>query len=101
MPYAMPGTLTDRSGSIATGGTSQQVAAASEGRFFLLIQNVSSGDLWVNFGTAAVTDQPSIKLVAGASLELSSAGSGWVPEEAVHIVGAATGQKFVVKEVVG
>lgn len=101
MPYAITGTLSDRSGSITAGGTSQQVAAANEGRFYLLIQNISSGDLWVNLGVAAVQDSPSLKLLAGSSVEFSSSGTGYVPEDAIHIIGATTGQKFVAKEVIG
>lgn len=99
MPYAVQGTLVDRSGSIGTGGASQEVAPANEARFYLFIQNISSGDLWINFGEAATTDQPSIKLVANAALELSSGSTGWVPEEVIYIVGETTGQSFVVKEV--
>lgn len=91
------GSFTDRSGSIATGGTSQQVAAANTSRNYILIQNVSAGDLWVNFGVAAVEDQPSIKVLSGLSLEYGAAG-GFVPTDAVNVRGATTGQKYTAKE---
>lgn len=91
------GSFTDRSGSLATGGTSQQVAAANTSRNYILIQNVSAGDLWVNFGVAAVQDQPSIKVLSGLSLEYGAA-SGFIPTDAVNVIGATTGQKFTSKE---
>lgn len=92
------GSLIDGSGSIATGGTAQQVFTQNTGRQYFILQNISSGDLWVNFGTTAVQDQPSIKLVAGASLEFSAAGTGVVPTALVSVIGATTGQKFVAKQ---
>lgn len=91
------GTFTDRSGSVATGGTSQQVAATNTSRNYILVQNISSGDLWVNFGVAAVQDQPSIKVTSGLSIEYGAAG-GFIPTGAVNVVGATTGQKFAAKE---
>jgi hypothetical protein len=41
------------------------VAAANAARSYLFFQNVSDTDMWINFGTAAVKDQPSIKVAAG------------------------------------
>lgn len=92
------GALGDGSGTITAGGTSQQVFPADTGRQYLLIQNVSDGDLWVNFGIAAVVGQPSIKLLASGSLEFSSAGTGVVPTSTVNIIGATTGKAFTAKE---
>lgn len=90
------GALTDRSGTITTGGSSQQLAAANASRSYLFIQNVSTGDLWVRFGAAAAASQPSIKLAAGASLVAK--GDGFIPTESVNIVGATTAQAFSAKE---
>jgi hypothetical protein len=89
------GTLTDRSGSITTGGTAQQLAAANATRKYLLIQNISAGDLWLNFTTTAVSDQPSIKLTPGSSFSMEGS---YVSTEAVSVIGATTGQKFTSKE---
>lgn len=94
-------TVTDRSGTITAGGTAQQIMAAAteyDDRQYLLIQNVSSGDLWVNFGVVAVVAQPSIRLIPGSSLELSYAGNGYCPSQFVSLIGATTGQAFVAKE---
>lgn len=87
------GTLTDRSGTITLGGTSQQAAAANASRRYLLIQNVSTGDLWVNFGTAAVVGQPSILIKANGAYE-----PVFIPTGTVNIIGATTAQAFAMKE---
>lgn len=92
------GAFTDGSGTITTGGTSQQARPQNLGRQFLFIQNVSTADLWVNFGVAAVQNQPSIKLTPNSAVEFSLGASGLVPTASVNIVGATTGQAYVVKE---
>lgn len=99
MPGAIgSGALTDGSGTITTGGTSQVVFTANKGRQYLLIQNVSDADQWVNFGIAAVVSQPSIKLAAGAALEFSAAGTGVIPTDTINIIGATTGKGFTAKQ---
>lgn len=92
------GALIDGSGTIAVGGAAQEVFPANTGRQYLLIQNVSDGDLWVDFGTDAVVSQPSIKVAAGASLEFSVGGTGVVPTAAVSIIGATSTKAFTAKE---
>lgn len=91
------GAFIDRSGTITLGGTAQTLAAANVNRVYLFIQNVANdGDMWVNFGTTAVQNQPSIKLVPTASLELSK--SDFVSTESVSIIGPTTGATFTAKE---
>lgn len=84
---------TDRSGSIATGGTAQSLAAANASRTGLKGQNISSGDLWINEigGTAAADTAGSWKVPAGSSFSISTSRS-------ISIVGATTGQKFTATE---
>jgi hypothetical protein len=89
------GSLTDRSGSITTGGTAQQLAAANSSRSYFILQNISTGDLWFNFGVAAVADQPSFKLAAGQSFAMEGS---FISTQLISIIGATTGQKFVAKE---
>ena len=89
------GALTNRSGSITIGGTSQVLAAALATRKYLLIQNISSENLWVDFNVAAVQDQPSIRLIAGDTLVFESS---YIPTESVNVIAATTGSKFVAKE---
>jgi hypothetical protein len=92
------GSLIDGSGTVTTGGTSQVVFTANVGRQYLLIQNVSDADLWVNFGTAAVESQPSIKILPDGAVEFSSAGTGVVPTGTVNVRGATTGKAFTAKQ---
>jgi len=89
------GAVTDGSGSITTGGTSQQIFSANTSRRWLLVQNISNAVLYVNFGAAAVVDSNSIKLNANASYESPA---GFVTTATVTVIGATTGQKFVAKQ---
>lgn len=89
------GTLTDRSGTITTGGTAQQLAAANTSRRGYLIQNNSTGDLWINTLATAVASQPSFKVPAGAYFETPST---MLATGAISIFGATTGQAFSARE---
>src|SRR4051794_6885724 len=67
------GALTDKSGTITAGNTAQTLAAANATRNYLLIQNNSTADLWVNFGgIAAIVGQPSYKIVQDGVLIFES-----------------------------
>jgi hypothetical protein len=68
---------------------------ANSDRKYLFVQNLSVGNIWINFGIAAVQDQPSIKLPPDASFVMEA---GYIDTQAVHLIGATTGQKFVAKE---
>jgi hypothetical protein len=89
------GALTDRSGTITTGGTSQQVMAANTNRKYLLIQNESTGDLWINFGVAAVATQPSIRLGQWDAFVMEE---GFISTQTLNVIGATTAQAFTAKE---
>lgn len=91
------GALTNRSGTITAGNTSQQLMAANTARRYLFVFNppTATESLWIDFGTAAVKDQPSIELVAGASYVMEDM---FVSDQAVNIIAATTGHKFVAKE---
>lgn len=89
--------LLDRSGSIAVAGTAQQLAAARNGRQRLLVQNLSAGFLWINFGTDAVQGRPSLRLRPSGGI-LDMAAPQFVDERAVSIVGAVAGAEYVAKE---
>jgi hypothetical protein len=93
--HATRGKFTDKSGTIAAGGTAQTLAAINVNRKYLLIQNNSAGDLWINFTTTAVAAQPSIKLVSGATYIMEGS---FVSMELVSIIGATTSQAFTAKE---
>lgn len=88
-------TVTDRSGTITSGGVAQQLAAANSSRRGFFIQNQSTGDLWfTGQGTAAAT-QPSIWLPAGSAWEMPPSG---ISTTAISIFGATTGQAFAARE---
>ena len=89
------GALTNRSGTLTTGGVSQQLAAANAGRKYLFVQNLSAGDLWLNFTSAASAGGSSIKLQPNVGFEMSG---DFVSTEAVTLFGATSGQAFVAKE---
>lgn len=90
----MPQQWTDRSGTITLGGTAQVLSAADPSRRELTVQNISSGDLWINEvgGTAAAEGTGSYKLVSGATAKITS-------DLAISIIGATTGQKFTATEI--
>lgn len=89
------GSLTDGSGTIASGGASQQIFAANTSRKYFFFENVSSGDLWINFGVAAVINQPSIKVLANGSFVMEAS---YVSDQAINVIGATTGQAFTAKQ---
>lgn len=85
-------TYVDKSGQVTSGGASQALAAANANRLGLAIQNLSSGDLWVNpNGVDATPTSPSIWLPPGTYFEIPASG---VSKTAITIYGATTGQKW-------
>lgn len=87
-------TLTNDSGTIATGGTAQTLSAA-RGRRYLFIQNVSTGNLYINFTSAASAAAGSILLTPNATFVQEGT---FVSSELISIFGATTGQAFTAKE---
>lgn len=98
--------LVDRSGTITTGGTAQNAAAANPDRQYVMIQNVdpdaAAGEaLWVNFGADAVVNGAgSILLRAGGgSISFEGARAAICPAGRVSVIAATTGHKFTCKEI--
>jgi hypothetical protein len=89
------GAITNKSGTITLGGTSQLLAAGNTTRSYFFVQNISSDVLWIDFDVAAVQDQPSIKLLPAATFVMES---GFVSTDSITIIGPTTGAKFVAKE---
>jgi len=94
-PTPTSSALTDRSGTITSGGSAQTIAAANASRKYLLFQNNSDIDMWINFGVTAVANQPSIKIVAGGYYENPA---HFCPSGLVSVIGATTGKTFTCKE---
>lgn len=93
------GVLTDRSGTVTTGGTSQVLAPANPGRRYLTIENptTASEALYVNFTSAASTSVAgSISLAPGGSLTMSAA--TYVSQEVITVTAATATHAFTAKE---
>lgn len=90
-------TLIDRSGSIVTGGTAQQLAAANAARKGWRLQNTSANDLWFNdTGVAAsVGGAGSYQLQPGGYYESPPGGSS---QTSLSIFGVTTAQSFSAAE---
>ncbi len=92
----LAGTLTDRSGTITTGATAQQIAAANPSRLGWCLQNLDpSSDLWVSSLANAVQSQPSIRISPGALYETPPGGQGL---GVISVIGPTTGQAFTARE---
>lgn len=88
-------TLTDKSGTITTGGTAQTAMASNASRRGFEVQNLSTGDLWISTLATAVQNQPSMKIAPG---QLYETPAHRVSTGAVSIIGATTGQAFYGRE---
>lgn len=88
--------VANRSGTITTGGTAQVLCSANPTRRGLVLQNNSTGDLWINRnGGTAILGQPSLCIPSGSYYETPVGGNTL---EAVSIIGATTGQEFTAEE---
>lgn len=84
---------TDRSGTIAVGGTAQQLAPANASRNSLTGQNTSAGNIGINEvgGTAAIGSAGTYTIAPGQAFSIGT-------NRAISIVGATTGQTFSATE---
>lgn len=89
-------TLTDAATlSITSGGASQQVFASNASAKIRKVQNLSTGDLYLNWNGSATIDNNSFKLLPNAEYESPPHA---IDQRALNIIGATTGQKFAAKE---
>lgn len=95
---AQSGTLTDRSGTITVGGTSQTLAASNSSRKYIFIQNPSSAteSLFINFTSASSLTVGSVELLPGGSFERTLA--TYMTTELITVNAASTAHAFVAKE---
>ncbi|SRR5712692_10062 len=88
--------LVDRSGTITSGGTSQQLMPKNADRFYLFFQNISTGDEWLNHTTAAqIGVAGNIRVRPGETFAMEGS---YLTGESWNIIGATTGQAFTSKE---
>ncbi len=94
----MASVVVDRSGTVATAGTSQQAMAAKTSRTYLMCQNPTTATtpLFVNIDAAAATTGGSIELAAGGSITFH--GTAFIPTGVVNVTSATQGAKYVCKE---
>jgi hypothetical protein len=92
--WAQALTYADRSGTITAGGTAQVVLPLWAGRHGCVIQNQSTGSLWVSETATAIAGPPSILIPAGQQFLCMSPASGQV----YSIIGATTAQAFAARE---
>lgn len=94
---ATAGALTNRSGTIAVGGTAQNAVGTNATRRYLLVRNPKNAaeSLWLNLVGTATAASPSLELAAGDDY---IAESGFIPTNAVSVFGLTTGHAFTVWE---
>lgn len=99
-PVSVTGTTgnwTDRSGSITLSSVAQTVAASNTSRKYLLFQNPSDTNMYLNVNATAVLSSPSLLMAAnGGGFEWNS--NGFVPTGLVSVICSLSGKLFVCKE---
>lgn len=89
------GTITTRSGTITTGGTSQQVAASNSSRKYFAIQNISDTAMYLGVGYTPTSTTGILLTANGGGFTLES---NFIPTQAINILCATTGKAFVAWE---
>ncbi len=91
-PSTATSTYTNISGTITAGATAQVLQAANAARRGFWIQNLSSGDLWINdLGNDATAASPCLRIPANGYYESPFNGASPL---ALSIIGATTGQSW-------
>ena len=85
----------DGSGTVATGGSAQTVFGGVVPQNGFLVQNNSSGALWISDVGVASAGGASIQLPANGGIFATP--SGYKPAGAVSLYGATTGQAFAAR----
>jgi hypothetical protein len=87
--------LTNYSGSITTGGTSQQLCPENSSRAFLLVQNTSDQNLYIGIGLTPTSTNGILLTPNGGGVVFEE---GVVPVEQINIIGATAGKSFMALE---
>jgi len=82
-----------------TDGTSQRIIPSNPLRTYLLIQNKSAADMFVNFGQNATT-YTGVLIIAGGNYELigGATGGAHCPADDVYVLGSAAALEGVITE---
>jgi hypothetical protein len=93
---ASKGSFLDHSGLITQALTSQRVVAANLDRKYILFENVSDTDMWINFGTDANLAQPSMLIKAsGGSFTMET---GFICTDQLNVICSVVSKGFICKE---
>lgn len=91
--------ISDCSSTVTSGGAAQTLVSANAARNGIIVQNISSGDLWINpLGTASA-GRPSLKIPPGSYYESPFrspivTGTGPTSQVTWSIYGATTSQEY-------
>lgn len=88
-------TYTDRSSSIATGGTAQPAMAANVNREDYLFQNISDTDMYISFTGTASTGAGSVLVPSKGT---ASPENGFVSTQALSVYCASSGKVYTLWE---
>jgi hypothetical protein len=89
------GTITTRSSTITTGGTSQQVAASNTSRKYFVIQNISDTAMYLGVGYTPTTTTGLLLSANGGGMIFETS---FIPTQAINVLCATTGKAFVAWE---
>jgi len=89
------GTITTRSSTITTGGTSQQVAASNSSRKYFVIQNISDTAMYLGVGYTPTTTTGLLLSANGGGMIFETS---FIPTQAINVLCATTGKAFVAWE---
>jgi P pilus assembly chaperone PapD len=91
----MSASLTDASGTIAAANASQHVLVSNPSRKYLLFQNLSANDMYINFASAATTGAGSIWVQANGGALIFE--SKICPVDALNVICNTSGAGFTCK----
>ena len=91
---APSGALINRSGTIATGGTSQVLAAANTDRKYLFIQNISNADMYIGIGFTPTVGTGIFLIKSGGSIQWDR----FIPTGEIRIICSSSSAAFTALE---
>ena len=91
----LTGSITNSSGTITTGGTSQQAVAANASRRYFAFQNTSDTAMYLGIGYTPTTSNGLLMSASGGGIVFES---NFIPTQAINVLCATTGKTFVAWE---
>lgn len=91
----LTGSLANSSGTITSGGTSQQVVASNTSRRYFCFQNNSDTAMYLGVGYTPTTSNGLLMSASGGGIVFES---NFIPTQAINVLCATTGKTFVAWE---